>query len=252
MSRTCAVILNCNLKEHTDYLYETLKPYERGGNYDLLVFDNGSTKEGMSKYTTHLHEENLFFGGGLNAAMQLVLEDEQYDSLLFLNNDLTIHPYHFVQTLREEMFNADGSINFDIIAPAFYNVEYNQPCHWKTMHSYCSPTVREVPFVDFQCPLISKRLIKEIGSLSPDLKPGWGPDFLFAITAKRLGWKLGVVDRCCILHHNSLTVKLGVAGLDMPTYCRWAEAGQLKFFTENNLMKEWQDLRKQAETYSFP
>jgi GT2 family glycosyltransferase len=245
MSKTAAIILNHNMPDYTDMLYESLKPYERD-DYELFVLDNASKPEGRSKYTSFQLETNVYFGGGLNASMEFVKENPQYDSLLFLSNDLTIHPYNFVRTLREEMANG-----FDIIAPTFYNIEPNQQCHWKGMHNRCSKETRNVDYVDFQCPLISRRLIEEVGGIDPDLIYGWGPCFLFALTCKRLGWKMGVVDRACILHHNSLTVKRGVAGLDIPTYCRLAEEGQRKFFMKSGLWNDFIELRKKLENYSF-
>ena len=259
-TKTCAIILNCNLPDYTDMLYDSLKPYERE-DYELFVLDNGSTPEGTSKYTTFRLEENVYFGGGLNAAMQFVKENAQYDSLLFLSNDLTIHPYNFVKTLREEMFrelNGTSWINddpriieYDIVAPTFYNIEPNKQCHWRCMYSQCSGKIRQVDYVDFQCPLISRRLIVATGEISADLKYGWGLDFLYALKAKELGYKLGVVDRCCILHHNSLTVKRGVAGLDIPTYCRLAEQGMVKFFQESGLWEQYIKLRQQTEKYEY-
>ena len=103
MSKTAAFILNHNLPDYTDMLYESLKPYERT-DYDLFVIDNGSTPEGKSKHTSFELGENVYFGGGFNAAMQYTLENKEYDSMMFLNNDLTVHPYNFVRSLREEMF----------------------------------------------------------------------------------------------------------------------------------------------------
>jgi GT2 family glycosyltransferase len=265
--KTAAVILNHNLPDWTDRLYETLKPYERE-DYDLCVFDNGSPGKGISQYTTYSSDTNLYFGGGFNAAMQMVLEDDNYDSLLFLNNDLTIHPYNFVKVLRDSMFKG-GWIRdekdeikmlyggqrdpyFDIVSPCFYNVEPTGQCHWKTMHCWGSGKIREVPYIDFQCPLISKRLLKEIKEINSSLMYGWGICFWLAIECKKRGWKLGVLDNMCVLHHNSLTVKNGVAGIDIPTYCRLAEEGQLKFFKDNDLINEFMEMRKKAEDYSFP
>ena len=255
--KTAAIILNHNLPDYTDMLYESLKPYERH-DYDLFVLDNGSTPEGKSKYTTFQLDTNVYFGGGLNAAMEFVKENKQYDSLLFLSNDLTIHPYNFVRTLRDEMFNevfldkvGYQEVKYDIVAPSFYNIEPNQQCHWKGMHSRCSKEIRQVVYSDFQCPLISRRLIEAVGNIDPDLIYGWGPDFLFALTAKKLGYKIGVVDRACILHHNSLTVKRGVAGLDIPTYCRLAEAGMNNFFVKSGLYNEYMNLRMEAEKYEY-
>jgi GT2 family glycosyltransferase len=257
MSKTAAIILNHNLPDYTDMLYESLKPYERD-DYELFVLDNASKPEGRSKYTTFQLEKNVYFGGGLNASMEFVKENREYDSLLFLSNDLTVHPYEFVRTLREEMFEevfihpaGYQDVKYDIVAPSFYNIEPNQQCHWKGMHSRCSKEIRQVVYSDFQCPLISRRLIEAVGNIDSDLMYGWGPDWLFALTAKKLGYKIGVVDRACILHHNSLTVKRGVAGLDIPTYCHLAEAGMHKFFTRSGMYQEYINLRAEAEKYTY-
>jgi len=244
-TKTCAFILNCNLPDYTDFLYESLKPYERT-DYDLFVIDNGSSKEGKSKHTSLELEENVYFGGGFNAAMQYTLESKEYDSMMFLNNDLTVHPYNFVEGLREEMLSG-----YDIVSPSFYNVEPNKQCHWKSMHSWSAKDTRPVDYIDFQCPLISRRLLEEVKEISSDLLYGWGVCFYFALLAKQKGWKLGMVDRCCVLHHNSLTVKRGVAGLDIPTYCRLAEEGQYKFFQKNNLLQDYTQLRTKAQTYEY-
>jgi glycosyltransferase involved in cell wall biosynthesis len=258
MSKTAAYILNHNLPDYTDMLYESLKPYEKH-DYDLFVIDNGSSDKGKSKYTSFELGENVYFGGGFNAAMQHTLENGKYDSMLFLNNDLTIHPYDFVASLREELFEevfldklGFQEEKYDIVSPSFYNVEANGQCHWKSMHSWNARETREVDYIDFQSPLISRRLLEEIKEIDPDLMYGWGICFYFALVAKKKNWKLGMVDRCCVLHHNSLTVKRGVAGLDIPTYCRRAEEGQYKFFAKTNLYNDYIALRAEAEKYTYP
>lgn len=246
MNKTAAFILNHNLPDYTDMLYDSLVPYKRQ-DYDLFVIDNGSSVEGKSKHTSFELGENVYFGGGFNAAMQYTLENKQYDSMLFLNNDLTIHPYNFVKVLRDEMY-----AGYDIVSPSFYNIEPNQQCFWKTMHSYSSANTRPVPFIDFQCPLISRRLLEEVKEIHQSLIMGWGVDFLFALTANDKGWKLGVMDRCCVLHHNSLTVKRGVAGINIQQYCQRAEMGQYEYFY--NVIKRQEDynkLRKIAENYEY-
>jgi GT2 family glycosyltransferase len=243
-------------------LYESLKPYERK-DYELMVFDNGSNDAGRSKYTTHRIEQNVFFGGGFNAAMQMVIESDEYDSLLFLNNDLTVHPYNFVKVLRETMYGQESVIStnsmywnghtvwFDVVSPSFYNIEPLGQCHWKTMHNWGAARTREVPFIDFQCPLISKRLLEEVGEIDPSLLYGWGIDAYFAIVCQQKGWKMGAVDRLCVLHHNSLTVKRGVAGITMQQYCQGAENGQAEFFAKKNLLKEFHEVRNQGSNYAY-
>jgi GT2 family glycosyltransferase len=262
--KTLSVILNHNLPDYTDMLYESLKPYERK-DYELIVFDNGSSKEGRSKYTTYGTDSNVYFGGGFNAAMQLVMEDDQYDSLLFLNNDLTVHPYNFVRVLREVMFDGtpvneadeiamlyggDRTPKFDVVSPTFYNIEPKGQCHWKTMHNYGQKETRTVPFIDFQCPLISKRVLQEVKEIDPLLIYGWGIDTLFAIICQQKGWKMGVVDRLSVLHHNSLTVKRGVAGINVQQYCQLAEQGQRDYFAKVGLVKEFHKVRELGEKYN--
>ena len=246
MSKTAAIILNHNLPEWTDRLYKALKLYERD-DYDTLIFDNGSKPEGISEHTTFRSEENLYFGGGFHAGMQVVLEDDQYDSMLFLNNDLTVFGYNFVKTLREEMVR----YAVDVVSPCFYNVEPEGQCHWKTMHNWGANHSRVVPFIDFQCPLISKRLLKEVDQIDADLIYGWGVDAYLAVLCKQKGWKMAVLDNVSVLHHNSLTVKSGVANLNMADYCKNAEIGQYNFFHKNNLMKEFHEVRNEGAHYSF-
>jgi hypothetical protein len=244
--KTLVTILNHNLPEYTDYLYNNLSPYQ-SNIYDLIVIDNGSISEKMSQYTTHALDTNCYMGGGFNAAMQLVLTSDEYDSLLFLNNDLIVFGYEFVKTLRTEMFNE----NFKILSACFFNVEPTGQCFWKTMHNWGKSKTREVPFIDFQMPLIHKDLLKEIKEIDSDLIYGWGIDALFAIMCKKHNWKMGVMDRLSALHYNSLTVKLKAVEFDVNEYCKRAEEGQTKFFTKSNLLKEFNQVRLEGSSYKL-
>lgn len=255
MTKTAVIILNCNLPDYTDMLYESLKPYERD-HYDVMVFDNGSKPEGMSKYTSYRSEVNGFFGGGFEAARQITLSDPKYDSLLFMNNDLTVHGMNFVKSLRNAMFYLESVYNDspieggDVVSPCFFNIEPNQQCHWRTMWNWGSSRPRVVPFVDMQGPLMSRRLLEAMGPVDPDLVVGWGIDVYMAHICRQNNWKMIVCDNVSMMHHNSLTVKRGVAGIDIPTYCRNAEIGQRNFFEKKNLMKEFHEIRQLGESYS--
>jgi hypothetical protein len=244
--KTLVSILNHNLPEYTDYLYDNLSPYQ-SNIYDLIVIDNGSSSEKISKYTTHTLDSNSYMGGGFNAAMQLVLSSDEYDSLLFLNNDLIVFGYEFVKTLREEMFNN----NFKIFSACFFNVEPTGQCFWKTMHNWGRSETRQVPFIDFQMPLIHKDVLQKIDQIDPDLIYGWGIDALFAIECKKNKWKMGVMDKLSALHYNSLTVKLKAVEFNVSEYCRRAEEGQNKFFTKSNLMNEFNQVRQEGASYKL-
>ena len=50
--KTLAVILNHNLPDETNKLYESLKQFEKD-DYDLVVVENGCEEDGKSKYSTY-------------------------------------------------------------------------------------------------------------------------------------------------------------------------------------------------------
>ena len=244
MSKTLAVIYNHNLPEMTDKLWEELKPYERD-DYDLILIDNGSRPEGKSKYTTHETGQNTYFGGALNIALQVFLESKEYDSLLSLNNDLVLQGNNFVKTLREEMFNND----FKIVSPSVLQVE--KQCNWKYMHCWNSDKIREVKWVDFQSPLIHKDFIEKYPQFPDELVYGWGQDVLSGILCEQNDWKVGVVDRCPLIHHSAHTYKSGKSDLDLQTYCQNAEQGMFGYMQSQGLMETFLKFRELSAGYTY-
>ena len=242
--KTLVVIYNHNMPEMTDSLWESLKPYERN-DYDLILIDNGSKPEGKSQHTTHETGQNCYFGGALNLAMQLFLDSKEYDSLLSLNNDLILQGPNFIKILREEMFKGD----YKIISPCVLQVE-NQ-CKWKYMHCWNTSETRDVKWVDFQAPLLHKDLIEEIKQFPDDLIYGWGQDVLSGIICEQKGWKVGVVDKCPLIHHSAKTYKEGKSDLDLTTYCRNAEGGMFNYFQNENLMDKFNEFRHLSSNYKF-
>tara|TARA_R110002020_G_scaffold267101_3_gene482217 strand:- start:4994 stop:5725 length:732 start_codon:yes stop_codon:yes gene_type:complete len=242
--KTLAVIYNHNMPEMTDSLWESLKPYERN-DYDLILIDNGSKQEGKSKNTTHETGQNTYFGGALNIALQFFLESDKYDSLLSLNNDLILQGSNFVRTLRKEMFNGD----YKIISPSILQVK-NQ-CKWKYMHCWNSSTTRDVKWVDFQAPLLHKDFINKIQQYPDELIYGWGQDMLSGIICDQEGWKVGVVDKCPLIHHSAQTYKEGKSDLDLTTYCRNAEGGMFNYFQNKNLMDKFNEFRHLSANYKY-
>tara|TARA_R110001592_G_scaffold182254_1_gene425397 strand:+ start:6269 stop:7003 length:735 start_codon:yes stop_codon:yes gene_type:complete len=242
--KTLAVIYNHNMPEITDSLWESLKPYEQD-DYDLILIDNGSKQEGKSKYTTHETGQNTYFGGALNIALQFFLDSNKYDSLLSLNNDLILQGPNFVRTLRQEMF--DGG--YKIISPSVLQVK--SQCKWKSMHCWNSSTTRNVKWVDFQAPLLHKDFINHIKQYPEELIYGWGQDMLSGIICNQKGWKIGVVDKCPLIHHSAQTYKEGASDLDLTTYCRNAETGMFNYFNSQGLMDKFHEFRRLSSNYTY-
>jgi Ca2+-binding RTX toxin-like protein len=243
--KTLAVIYNHNMPEITDSLWESLKPYERN-DYDLILIDNGSRNDCKSRYTTHETGQNTYFGGALNIAMQFFIESiDKYDSLLSLNNDLILQGPNFVRTLRNEMFRGD----YKIISPCVLQV--NNQCKWKYMHCWNTNNTRDVKWVDFQAPLLHKDFILYMQQFPDKLIYGWGQDVLSGIICEQQRWKVGVVDKCPLIHHSAQTYKAGASDMDLTTYCRNAETNMFKYFEEQNLLNIFHQFRNLSLNYSY-
>lgn len=244
--KTLAVILNHNLPKHTDTLYELIAA-DPSDDYDLAVIDNGSDSDKESKYTTYKLDENVFFGGALNAAMELVDNNDDYDSLLWLNNDLIVGK-NFVKNLRHDFF-VNG---WNVGSPCVIQPEKTQN-HWQQMLCWNTNKSREVKWIDLQCPLISKKFIHQLHQenggehyIDPLFIRGWGPDVYFGILAEKWEMRTAVVDYIPVVHLGSLTLKsLG----NTNEYCRLAEQGMYEFFNKKDLMQKFIGMRNWAENY---
>lgn len=245
--KTLAIILHYNTPELVVDLYNSLIPYENN-EYELFILDNGSDPE----LTPNLPRvvklpTNIYFGGGINIAFELFLKNQdKYDSLLFLNSDLILSGKGFISELRKEMFEND----FKIISPAITQPETDQ-CYWRNMHNHYQPTVRETLWVDFQCPLIHGDVIKEIQQYDKDLIFGWGNDVYSGVVCQENNWKVGVVDRCNIIHLSNYTVKKFNDHPIIKDYNARAEAGMYSFFNKINKIDILHEFRNHAREYTI-
>ena len=105
--------LNYNQPELTDNLIEQLKRDTTFTQHELMVVDNGSTKE-LAKSTTHQLPENLFFGGGLNVIMDYFLSTDQ-DYLVLFNNDLIFHGPRLIENMLSEIKESNLDLKFFVI-----------------------------------------------------------------------------------------------------------------------------------------
>ncbi len=197
MSKTLAIILNHNLPEYTDWLYQELKRGE-GELYDLRVMDNGSRPEGMPATVHYRLEKNIYLGGAWNEAFRIVLENPQYDSLLFLNNDIEVNGRVFVKLLRDELFRHDYAILSPCVA--------GRPKAWNQMQNWGSKEPRQVRWTDFESPMFHRKIIEAVGQFSTDLYYGWGQELVCADLCAERGWKIAICDHVAILHYGNQTL----------------------------------------------
>jgi GT2 family glycosyltransferase len=241
--KTLVTILNHNLPEYTNFLYDELKKNQTP-SYDLFVFDNASSPEGKPKVVHLETDKNCYFGGAMNLMFDYILENKEYDSLLFLSNDVLLHGYNFVDILRKEMFEQD----YTVLSPSVIQVRLEQDM-WKQMHNYGTKNVRQVPWVDYMSPLIHRRLIEEIKQFDMNMIYGWGLDIYSGIVCEDKGWKIGIIDYLTVVHLVAKTTKEGKSDITLEQYCSLANSGMNEFFFRNGLEKEQQRMIHLAQTY---
>lgn len=242
--KTLVIILNYNMPKLTDQLYRSLEPFE-GKSYDLHVLDNCSPKEGKSQYTTLESDANCYFGGALNLAFQLFKSEEQYDSLMFLNNDVILHGYNYVEEMRNTMFK-DG---YTILSPSMLQPEENQ-CFWRQMHNYNSRVVRDVKWVDFFAPMFNRSFLQYTDQFPNDLMFGWGQDVLSGVICEEKGLKIGVLDWCPVIHMSSLTFRDGKGGVSNSEYSMRAERDMWTYFQSINKVDKLKQFRDWGRNYA--
>ena len=234
--------LNHNLPQWTDNLVNQLQKDPLFKECELIVVDNGS-KEPLANSTTHQLEENVFFGGGFNVVLDYFLTTN-HDYLYFLNNDLVFHGPSFLTTSLTEAKQSDAAV----YSPSVINASMDQ-CHWKQMWNW-GRGLREVKWVDFQCPLIRRDVLEKIKQFPNELVYGWGLDFYTGCITEQNNLKTIVSDTNTITHMNSLTFKENKIEMGVSEFCRNAETNMYNYFRNSDMESLYLDLRKYGESYN--
>jgi GT2 family glycosyltransferase len=236
--------LNHNLPDLTDNLVTQLKRDSYFNECELMVLDNGS-KEPLAKSTTHQVDQNVFFGGGFNIVLDYFLNNTDHEWLYFLNNDLIFHGPSFLRTSIE---NATTSFA-DVYSPSVINASIEQ-CHWKQMWNW-GKGMRAVKWVDFQCPLIHRRVLEKINQYPDELIYGWGLDLFTGCITEQNGFKTVVDDTHTICHLNSQTFKQNKINIGIDEFCRNADQKMFQYFINSEYKQLFFDLRAHGEQYSI-
>ena len=203
LPKTLYIILNHNAAQISTIYYEEMKYYQEQDNFDLLLIDNGSKGPEKSIHTTHSFKKNVYFNGAIQWAFKYMLDHPEYEYLVFSNNDIFLHGYRFV----ENMVTIAEENNFTMIAPA--GIEGNAGQNfWPIMHCWYKKEPRVVPWIDFICPFINRRLIEEIQQFPSWWRtPSYGFDDYCSIICNRKGWKIAVSDLMTIFHIGQYTYR---------------------------------------------
>ncbi len=241
MNKSLIIILHYNTAFYTDNLYESLKPYERN-DYEIFVLDNGSDEGKSSKYTTWKSEKWGGYGTGLDLALQLFIENKEYDSFVLLNSDLVLHGYNFIKTLRQQLFSRKDLM---IVSPCVIQPEKAQS-YWKQMHCFNSTTLREVPFVDYQCAFMKRKFAEKVKSFESTY--GWIQDMMTGLICEDNKWKIAVCDWAPVIHIGNATVK---ANAHLSNYNILAQQEMEQYFISKGLMDRVNQLKLKSINYKY-
>jgi len=234
--------LNYNQPELTDNLVKQLHTGNDLSKHELMIVDNGSTKE-LAKSTTHRLDENIFFGGGLNMILEYFLSTD-HDYFVLFNNDLIFHGPRLIDNMLREMKDNDLAL----YSPSITNTGADQ-CFWKQMWNWGTMSVRQVSFIDFMCPVIRRDLAEYITKYPNELFLGWGPDFYTGIKAQEGGFKVGVSDNITLSHLVSQTFTSGAIEMKVSDFCAQADGNMHNFFLNSNYKDKFLELRKSGSEY---
>lgn len=235
--------LNHNLPQWTDNLVNQMKRDPLFNKCELMVIDNGSS-EPLAQSTTHRLEQNIFFGGGLNAALEYFLTTN-HDYLYFLNNDLVFHGPSFLTTSLREAKESDAAV----YSPTIINASVDQ-CFWKQMWNWGSG-LRKVKWIDFQCPLLRRDILEKINHFPDELIYGWGLDFYTGCVSEENNFNTVVSDNNTITHMNSLTFKENKINIGVNEFCRIAEGNMNEYFRKSEFSSLYYDLRQHGQNYKI-
>jgi hypothetical protein len=108
-----------------------------------------------------------------------------------------------------------------------------------------------VKWVDFQCPLIHRKVLEKINQYPDELIYGWGLDFYTGCITEENVWKTVVDDTHTICHLNSQTFKQNKIDIGVSEFCRNADTKMNNFFLNSQMNSLYLSLRKFGETYSI-
>jgi GT2 family glycosyltransferase len=152
--------------------------------------------------------QNLGFSGGVNLAVNSVL-DSSFDAFLLLNND-TLVPPNTVKHLAKGLVDN----GFDMASPIIYCYPEKRKV-WAKGYFYNRfiglITQRDISFIPGTifylsgcCILIHRKVFKDIGLLDTSFFM-YGEDVEFCFRVVQKGFRIGIVDKAYIYHEGNVS-----------------------------------------------
>lgn len=152
---------------------------------DLLKYSLGH----INYYVYNSSVNQTQFTESFNRAIQKNLHND-YEYLMICNNDINLTATD-VEMLEVALNGRKG-----IFSPVV-----NSP-HFGVMSRQGDDFLREVPWVEFVCPIIHRDVIEVIGLLDKGMPKGWGVELDYCHRAKKAGFNTYLVQDIAIHHYG--------------------------------------------------
>lgn len=214
------VVVSYNQWHLTQRCLESLEAARDGAPMQLIVVDNASKDETPQRLQAWcgeapdrrlaiLNENNLGFGGGVNAGMAHAIGDY----LVVLNND-TIVSDGWMRGLRRH-FERDPGLG--VICPVTNNIGNEaqvalagvtpEEVFASARHYTLGRTGRklELAVAAFFCVMIPRHVWERTGSLDERFFPGFFEDDDYCLRVRQNGWHIGCAEDVFVFHELSAT-----------------------------------------------
>lgn len=155
-------------------------------NIELGILDREYTIIDSSYLETKFSESfNIGIIKGFNK-----IKSNDYSHIMICNNDITLNS-DILLKLEEYIQDYSG-----IFSPTV-----NSP-HAGVMSKKGDLDLREVPWLEFICPIFSSDIINDVGFLDMNLSYGWGVELDYCYRAANIGYKTFLVQNVRIQHYE--------------------------------------------------
>lgn len=134
-------------------------------------------------------ELNTQFTESFNIGLKAFM-DSKFSHVMVCNNDIDLN-YEELHQLEDIVKGKKG-----IFSPVV-----NSP-HSGVMSRQGNDLIRQVPWVEFVCPIIHRDVIKAIGLLDEGMPRGWGIELDYCYRAKQAGYKTKLIQTVEVHHYG--------------------------------------------------
>lgn len=202
--KVAVFIINYNMPEKTDSLYEYLK---KNGEYpiDIYVIDNGSDLASKSRYTNVFIEKNVqTTGGWLRGLEEADKKPYKYFAYMFLitSAEFTKESKGPVASMAEILHNDSNAVGVHA------SLTKNSTTYWNHLKNRKTESYRRTWFIDNIASLYRADWFDSIGRFDKDLIYAWGIDLETCYKARKQKRGIYIDDRIQVRKITNIGYKM--------------------------------------------